>query len=87
MFQRIAIELTGPICSCRKQNLGWTPYIDNDRRFGLVVNCGTCGTELRIPNGQFKAYFDLDEEYPEGRDEKKDAKILRLAPAPAEEKT
>ncbi len=66
MFKNIGINLTGPICSCDKQNLIWGIFTDEENSPGLIITCKNCKTNLKIHNRQFKAYFKLDKGYPKG---------------------
>lgn len=80
VFKRIDIRLTGPICSCDTENLSWQTAIDQNRYSVLVISCGTCGTFLNIGNKAFGACFKLDKQYPNPRESKEDAKVLKLVP-------
>lgn len=72
MFNRIVIELDGPICSCEEMSLSWTvgreilTNPDGTMRDGayLQVSCKTCATKLHVPNGKFVAAFQLKKGYP-----------------------
>jgi len=66
MFKNISINLTGPICKCESQDLGWGIELDKDSRVCLVVFCKICHTKIHIPNQQFVAYFSLEKGYPKG---------------------
>lgn len=63
MFERINIQLTGPICACPVQNLLWnTPTVDG--KSTLSVWCGTCGIKILVPNNAFMGGFALKVPYP-----------------------
>lgn len=62
MLKNISINLTGPICKCEKQHLGWGMYTDG----GMRIFCNTCSVEVKIPHMQLLAYFTLDVGYPRG---------------------
>ena len=65
VFQRIDIRLAGPICSCEGEKLGWSPFVQADGKFGIMIQCVQCGTEYRIPHSKFRATFVLEVPYPE----------------------
>lgn len=66
MFKQICIELVGPICNCKKQNLAWSLLWGNISSVTfLSIFCKTCGTQLTVPPDQLFAYFKLDKPYPE----------------------
>jgi len=68
MFQRITIELDGPICKCTMQDLAWAIIVVKDGdvpKHTLAVSCKACKQELRVAPSEFKAGFKLDVAYPE----------------------
>ena len=67
MFKRVTIHLTEPICPCTEQRLQWTVHLPPEGP-ALGIWCDTCGTKVWIPNGRFKAAFELDEPYPNQRE-------------------
>lgn len=86
MVKNIRIKLRGPICNCKKQNLGWGVILDNTNRYGLQINCNDCQVTIILTFKEFRMGFDLDVPYPEGVKpeetevkEQKDAKVLHLA--------
>lgn len=79
MFKRIDINLKGPICQCPKKNLGWNISLVKNK-YTLVIQCETCLTTLQVGPDQCRAYFNLDQEYPEGNHPRVDAKVLKLVP-------
>lgn len=66
MFQRITIQLTGPVCTCRAQKLSWNIRQDRNGKPALIIGCNLCGTELYVPNKKFVAAFSLRNPYPAG---------------------
>jgi len=63
-FQRIKICLTGPICNCDKESLGWWITKDEDGKVSLHVSCHACKSELVVPRDKFVAAFELERPYP-----------------------
>lgn len=63
MFKSVSINLTGPICGCDVQKLGWYCFNDGPGH-GLTIQCETCKTSLRVPQSGFIAHFKLDTSYP-----------------------
>jgi hypothetical protein len=59
VFKDIVINLTGPICDCDVQSLGWNVDLGD-----LTVQCLICKTTLMVPSKKFRARFDLDVKYP-----------------------
>jgi len=80
MFNRIVIELSGPICGCDEQDLSWNVPLDEDGKTSLEITCRTCKSSLKVGSKYFKAAFKLDTPYVKVKTEKKDAKILQLVP-------
>lgn len=79
MFKKITIELAGPICSCKTQDLSWGVGQDRKNRSVMSVWCNRCETKINVGHTAFVASFTLDKAYPEGPvNEKPDAKILKL---------
>lgn len=74
MFKRIAIHLTGPLCKCVVNHLGWSVKVDYQGKPSLNIFCAECGVEVFIPSKQFVASFELDAPYPKEKvkDEPKD---------------
>lgn len=77
MFTGIDIKLTGPICTCAKQDLIWGIIRDD---YGLYVQCGQCNTKLVVPHDKFVAEFKLNAPYSGGVKEKSTplAKVLKF---------
>jgi hypothetical protein len=71
MFKRLSINLTGPICTCKKQGLTWGITINPNGGHGLEIACVECKTRLNVPNSKFVAAFNLDVPYPADVPEKK----------------
>ena len=67
MFKKIQILLTGPICSCDKQDLSWGLGHDGGGRSTLTITCKLCETGILVPNKKFVAGFTLDERYPDDK--------------------
>ena len=66
MFKRITIELKGPICNCKKYNLGWQILGHNDSSDRtLIIHCLSCKVQLIVPPASFVGSFILDQAYPE----------------------
>lgn len=79
MFKRLTIELAGPVCSCKVEDLGWGIGHDMKGRANLLIVCNRCDTKLTVGHEAFIARFTLDKAYPEGvTKQKPDAKILKL---------
>lgn len=68
MFLGVTIKLSGPICTCNTQSLGWDIQHKDDGKYNLKVYCKTCHTALLIPHAKFTAWFDLKTPYPGGGD-------------------
>lgn len=64
MFKNITINLTGPICSCAKQNISFQIWINKSGFPGLILVCKDCTTELVVPHSNFIGKFNLDNPYP-----------------------
>lgn len=63
MFESITINLEGPICKCKTENLGWG--FDNNS-FGIW--CKTCNTVLKIGKSvELVAWFNIKKPYPNKR--------------------
>ncbi len=77
MFKRATIELTGPICDCEIQNLGWDIGNEGVGKPTLEIICKTCKTRLTVSNEKFRATFILDQSYP---GKKPAATVLKLVP-------
>lgn len=73
MFKNVEINIAGPICSCEEENLQWSTGQNC-----LTIVCGTCNTQLFIPQKKFVAAFNLERGYPIRKTKKEDAKILKL---------
>ena len=79
MFKKITIELAGPICSCKTQDLSWGVGYDAKGKPTIYVSCNLCETKLAVGHEAFRASFTLDKAYLEGPMSKKpDAKVLKL---------
>ncbi len=61
MFKNITINLSGPICSCKKKDLAWTV----NHLHGLEIWCKVCGIKISVPKTHFRAGCDLDVPYPD----------------------
>ncbi|MBI4160440.1 MAG: hypothetical protein HY506_00855 [Candidatus Yanofskybacteria bacterium] len=66
MFKRIVIQLKGPICRCKRENLAWKTLEET-----LIIFCRTCKTEVKVGYEQFIAAFQFDQPYPEDRQQNK----------------
>lgn len=66
MFKWVSIHLKGPICGCQVQNLIWRIEEDDteETEYGILIECQSCMTKLRIPRQQLGAYFELETPYP-----------------------
>ncbi|MAG11977.1 MAG: hypothetical protein CMI52_04205 [Parcubacteria group bacterium] len=64
MFKGIRINLTGPICTCKKENLDWS-INQTKNKINLIIECNTCKTRLFTPHEKFFAVFKLETPYPE----------------------
>lgn len=79
MFKKITIELAGPICSCKTQDLSWGVSLGASAQPTMYIQCRLCETKLTVGWKAFVASFTLDNAYPEGPMSKKpDAKVLKL---------
>jgi hypothetical protein len=79
MFKKITIELAGPICSCKTQDLSWGVNLDAKGRSAMFIACNRCATKLSVGHEVFVASFALDKAYPDSAtNQKPDAKILKL---------
>lgn len=63
IFTQFGICLTGPLCNCREERLGWQ-LTGSMAEPGIRIYCQTCLMELRVPYSQVGAAFYLDEPYP-----------------------
>lgn len=65
MFKQLHIAMSGPICTCEVQDLGWCP-----KQVGVLwtfeISCNICKTVLLVPHEKFRAIFTLDRQYPKG---------------------
>lgn len=64
MFKGCNIKLSGPICNCPEEDLGWHIRHEDGNRHGLSIICRACKTELRIPYAKMTACFVLESPYP-----------------------
>lgn len=82
IYRYTEIRLSIPICSCKKQDLSWNPFLEetgtsiNEKgetirnfKVGLNITCNQCKVSLTIPSSQFKAKITLDTPYPEEKKE------------------
>lgn len=60
MFTQATFHLSGPICQCPEQKLGWSILAETR----LEIFCNTCKITLTIPKNKFLAGFKLDTPYP-----------------------
>lgn len=74
MFKRITINLSGPICSCERQNISWGIWLDDKNQAGLTLTCKDCNTQLKIPNSKFVAGITSDVPYPADKKKEKEEK-------------
>jgi hypothetical protein len=85
MFQRIVIELSGPICACDEQSLAWGIHQrGSGNGSGILITCKLCDTELVVPHSKFLAGFSLDTPYPDGK-KKDEGEVLEPRKKPEEE--
>jgi len=61
MFEGIIICLSGPICSCQSENLGYRFYQDEHQLLGIIVLCKNefCLAEMKISSDQLRAHVYL----------------------------
>ncbi len=83
MLVNLTINLTGPICGCAKQSLGWR-FDKYGGKSALTINCLQCDTHLRVSD-QLRAFFSLDEPYPDSGGKKLKKLKTRKGPAPEPE--
>lgn len=74
MFKDLNINLTGPICQCKEQDLYWNIEMNNGSP-RIVIYCKTCSGMLVVSNQQLKAHFVLDKPYPGKAVEPKSAEL------------
>jgi len=60
MIKSISVNLTGPLCNCKEQNL--TCSISPSQ--GLDIECQTCKVSANVPYSKLTADYNLDKPYP-----------------------
>lgn len=70
MLKKIYIELTGPICNCKKYDLRFGFIGTGGALADLLIICDICGTKLTIPHNDnaLAICARLDEPYPENNE-------------------
>jgi len=61
VLREIEIVLSGPICNCKSQDLGWGFAGDS-----LRVFCKRCNTNLYVEKSKIQGCVVCDSEYPDG---------------------
>ena len=91
-FEKIIIQLAGPICNCDDQNLSWDHYLDKSKSekgsISLFLKCGICGIKLYVPRDKYRASFHVASPYPngDGKQFKKENNLI-LFPGGKEDKS
>ena len=60
---KFQIHLTGPICTCLKEDLSWFIRVDQNKKPTLGIRCKTCETELVQPRSMAEVF--LEKPYPQ----------------------
>lgn len=79
MFKGITIRLTEPICLCLERKLSWN-VVQKEKGPTLDIWCRECGVTVHIPNDQFKASWDLEQDYPGKPEPKKPVEVVTPKP-------
>ena len=61
MLDPININLSVPICNCKKENITWGAEYNT-----LIIQCRTCKTIIKFTNSSLTAIISFKKPYPEG---------------------
>ena len=64
MLKYMTLHFSGPICTCRKQDLRLGYHYGKE--ISLVVSCAGCGVKLSIPGDHLDIKSTFDVPYPDG---------------------
>lgn len=70
MFTEGRFHLEAPICPCWDEHpdkligeiYGWSVFLREGRKIGLVIYCELCGAELKVPPANFRMGVEIKRE-------------------------